>query len=151
MTRFRGAVDGKVVRKAKRKLHLLKRTGEKKVAAKIHKNTTFRRPRTLRLPKKPVVLRRSVEKTKALDRYQVIRYPLNTEAAHKIMESANTLTFVVDVRATKAQIVDALKKLYNVKAQRVNTLIRPDGQKKAFVRLTPAAVAVDIATQIGIA
>jgi large subunit ribosomal protein L23Ae len=86
-----------------------------------------------------------------MDRYQVIRYPLNTEAAHKIMESHNTLTFVVDVRATKSQIRDALKKLYNVKAQRVNTLIRPDGQKKAFVRLTPATVAVDIATQIGIA
>ena len=50
--------------------------------------------------------------------------PLNTESAMKKIEEHNTLVFIVDVKANKRQIKDAVKKLYDVQAAKVNTLIR---------------------------
>ena len=43
-----------------------------------------------------------------------------------------------------------MSKLYNVKAQKVNTVITPLGFKKAFVRLAGDSEAVDVANKIGI-
>uniref|UniRef100_A0A3N7EBP2 50S ribosomal protein L23 n=1 Tax=Populus trichocarpa TaxID=3694 RepID=A0A3N7EBP2_POPTR len=37
--------------------------------------------------------------------------------------------------------------MYDIQSKKVNTLIRPDGTKKAYVRLTPA---LDVANKIGI-
>ena len=48
-------------------------------------------------------------------------------------------------RANKRQIKEALKKMYDVDCVKVNTLIRPDGSKKAYARLTPDVDALDIA------
>jgi large subunit ribosomal protein L23Ae len=59
------------------------------------------------------------------------------------------LTFIVDVKANKNQIKQSVKKLYDVDALKVNTLIRPDGSKKAYVRLTADVDALDIANRIG--
>jgi large subunit ribosomal protein L23Ae len=59
-----------------------------------------------------------------MDQYRVIRQPLNTETAMKKIEEHNTLTFLVDVKANKNQIKDAVKRLYDVEAAQVNTLIR---------------------------
>jgi ribosomal protein L23 len=42
----------------------------------------------------------------------------------KKIEDNNTLVFIVDLKANKRQIKDAVKKLYNVSALSVNTLIR---------------------------
>ena len=50
--------------------------------------------------------------------------PLNTESAMKKIEEHNTLVFIVDIRSNKRQIKDAVKKLYDVNAAKVNTLIR---------------------------
>ena len=50
--------------------------------------------------------------------------PLNTESAMKKIEEYNTLVFIVDIRANKRQIKDAVKKLYDVQAAKVNTLIQ---------------------------
>lgn len=41
--------------------------------------------------------------------------------------------FIVDTKANKAQIKQALKKLYEIDVLKINTLIRPDGK----VRYTP--------------
>ena len=83
----------------------------------------------------------------------------------KKIEDNNTLVFVCDVRANKNQIAEAVKKLYDIQSSKVNTLIRyfllflwcynvyafrPDGQKKAYVRLTPEYDALDVANKIGI-
>jgi large subunit ribosomal protein L23Ae len=75
----------------------------------------------------------------------VLVHPLNTESAMKKIEEHNTLVFIVDVKANKRQIKDALKKLYDVDTVKINTLIRPDGTKKAFARLTTDVDALDIA------
>jgi len=63
----------------------------------------------------------------------------------KKIEENNTLVFIVDTKANKRQIKDALKKQYDVDTVKINTLIRPDGTKKAFARLTPDVDALDIA------
>jgi len=63
----------------------------------------------------------------------------------KKIEEHNTLVFIVDIKANKRQIKEAVKKLYDVDSVKVNTLIRPDGKKKAFVRLTADVDALDIA------
>ncbi|KAK1555210.1 hypothetical protein Q3G72_023455 [Acer saccharum] len=66
------------------------------------------------------------------------------------IEDNNTLVFIVDIRADKKKIKDAVKKMYDVQTKKVNTLIRPDGTKKAYVRLTPDYDALDVANKIGI-
>ena len=78
------------------------------------------------------------------------RYPLTTESAMKKIEDNNTLVFIVDVLANKRQIKEAVKNMYDIQCQKVNTLIRPDGQKKAYVRLTNDYDALDVANRIGI-
>ncbi|KAJ1993414.1 60S ribosomal protein L25 [Dimargaris cristalligena] len=120
-----------------------------KAARKIRTNTTFRRPVTQRLAKNPKYPRVSIPSQPRLDKYSVIRQPLTTESAMKKIEENNTLVFLVDLRANKHHIRDAIKRLYDVEAIRVNTLIRPDGQKKAYVRLTPDVDALDVANKIG--
>ena len=40
--------------------------------------------------------------------------------------------------------------MYHIECMNVNTLIRPDGQKKAYVRLAPDYDALDVANKIGI-
>jgi len=84
-----------------------------------------------------------------MDQYRVIISPLNTESAMKKIEENNTLVFITDLKANKRQIKDAVKKLYDVQAAKINTLIRPDGTKKAYVRLMPDHDALDVANKIG--
>ena len=67
----------------------------------------------------------------------------------KKIEDNNTLVFIVD-KADKHQIKQAVKKLYDIDVAKVNTLIRPDGEKKAYVRLAPDSDALDVANKIGI-
>lgn len=85
-----------------------------------------------------------------LDAFSIIKYPLTTESAMKKIEDHNTLVFITDVRANKKQIKDAVAKLYDIQTKKINTLIRPDGQKKAYVRLQPDYDALDVANKIGV-
>jgi len=68
----------------------------------------------------------------------------------KKIEDYNTLVFIVDVRANKRQIKDAVKRMYDIQAAKINTLVRPSGDKKAYVRLTADYDALDVANKIGI-
>ena len=68
----------------------------------------------------------------------------------KSIEDNNCLIFLVDRKSTKPLIKQAIKDLYNVDVKKVNTLIRPDGQKKAFVTLGADSDALDVANRIGI-
>jgi len=66
------------------------------------------------------------------------------------MENENTLVFLVALSANKTQIKDAFKTLYGTKVRKVNTLVRPDGKKKAYIRLAGDNEALKVATKIGI-
>lgn len=84
-----------------------------------------------------------------MDAYKVIVAPIASETAMKKVEDGNTLVFQVDIKANKRQIKSAVKELYDVDAEYVNTLIRPNGTKKAYIRLTSDYDALDIANRIG--
>ena len=93
-------------------------------STKVRYSTTFHRPKTLQLSRAPKYPRKSIPHEPRLDEHKVIVHPLNTEGALKKIEEQNTLVFIVDVKANKAQIKQALKKLYDIDTVKINTLIR---------------------------
>jgi len=95
-----------------------------KKSVKKRYTTAFHRPKTLRLLRNPKYSRKSVPKVNPLDQFSILKYPLTTESAMKKIEDNNTLVFIVDVRANKRQITDAVRKMYEIKTAKVNTLIR---------------------------
>ena len=68
----------------------------------------------------------------------------------KLIEDSNTLVFIVDVKSNKRQIKNAVKELYAIDADKVNTLITPKGLKKAYVRLSKDYDALDVANKVGV-
>jgi large subunit ribosomal protein L23Ae len=110
----------------------------------------FRRPHTYRRPAAPKPSNNTKAIKDSFDSFRVIRHPLTTDMAMKKIEENNTLTFIVDALANKTQIKKAMKQLYQVKTVKVNTLIRPDGLKKAYIRLAATHDALDVASKIGI-
>ncbi|XP_051051727.1 60S ribosomal protein L23a-like [Phodopus roborovskii] len=117
---------------------------------KIRTSPTFRWPKTLRIRRQPKYLGKSVPQRNKLDNYAIIKFPLTTESAMKKTEDDNTLLFIMNVKANKHQIKQAVKKLYHIDVAKVNTLIKPDREKKVDVRLAPDYEAVDVANKIGI-
>jgi large subunit ribosomal protein L23Ae len=91
---------------------------------KVRLSTTFHRPKTLQLSRSPKYPRKSVPNQPRLDEHKVIIHPLNTESAMKKIEENNTLVFIVDIKANKRQIKEALKKLYDIDTVKINTLVR---------------------------
>ena len=81
---------------------------------------------------------------------EVVRYPLLSEDAVTLLEAENKITFIVDAICDKHDIKRAIEELYEVKVDRVRTLITPEGDKKAFVKLTPDFKAADLAVRLGI-
>ena len=80
----------------------------------------------------------------------VIKYPSSTEKSIRLMEAENKLIFLVDKKATKKQIKEALENEFKVKIVDVNTTITWQGKKKAYVKLAPETPAIDLATQLGL-
>ncbi|MCD6085352.1 MAG: 50S ribosomal protein L23 [Desulfurococcales archaeon] len=85
-----------------------------------------------------------------MDDSKIIRRVVATEKALTYIENHNTLTFIVDVGATKHDVKRVIEKLFDVKVAEVRTLITPKGEKKAYVRLKPEYKASEIATRLGI-
>merc|ERR1712054_37486 len=99
--------------------------GSKSTTKKIRTGVKFHLPKTLKLDRSPKYPRKYRPRTNHLDRYQILKYPLTTESAMKKMDEP------IDV-------------------SKINTLVRPDGQKKAYVHLTQDFDALDVANKIGI-
>jgi len=80
----------------------------------------------------------------------IIKYPLATEKSMRLMESQNKLIFVVDRKATKQQIKQAIEELFNAKVDKVRTLNTPDNKKRAYITFNESTPAIDIATKLGL-
>jgi large subunit ribosomal protein L23 len=85
-----------------------------------------------------------------MDAHEVIFYPLMTESASLMVEKDNKLIFIVSLKAGKTDVKKAVEQLYEVKVAKITTLITPQGEKKAFVTLTPEFKASDVAIKLGI-
>lgn len=104
----------------------------------------------LELSRKPKYVRSLPKPVNKNGPHSVVKHPLTSESAMKKIEDHNTLVFIVDAKANKRQIKAAVKTLYEIDVEKVNTLIRPDGQKKAYVKLSKDTDALDVSNRIGI-
>lgn len=85
-----------------------------------------------------------------MDPFKILKYPYATEKSVALIEKENKIVFVVDRKATKKQIKEAFEKLFEVKVEKVNTVITLKGEKKAFIKLKPEYKASDVAVKLGI-
>ncbi len=84
------------------------------------------------------------------DEYSIIKYPLTTEKSVKFVEQENKLTFIVDKKSNKIEIMNAIEKMFKVKVIKINTTILTDGTKKAYVKLAKESNARDVITKMGL-
>jgi len=91
-----------------------------------------------------------MEEAEAVNPEDVISYPMMTEVASRLIESENKLVFVVNMKATKKDVKNAVEELYQVKVRNVNIAKSAKGEKKAFVRLQPEYSATDVAIKLGL-
>ncbi len=85
-----------------------------------------------------------------MESHDIIFYPLMTESASLMVEKNNKLVFIVNLKAGKSDVKKAVEELYDVKVAKINMLITPQGEKKAFVKLAPEYKASDVAIKLGI-
>ncbi len=78
----------------------------------------------------------------------ILLAPVKTEKAISEIEYRNTLTFVIDMKATKKDVKGEVEKLFNVKVAAVRTFITSKGEKRAFVRLDPSSKADEVAAKL---
>jgi large subunit ribosomal protein L23 len=74
--------------------------------------------------------------------------PIKTEKAISKIEYENTLTFQVDIAASKKQITDEVETLFKVKVATVRTQITSRGKKTAYVKLAKEFKADDVAVKL---
>jgi large subunit ribosomal protein L23 len=98
------------------------------------------------MPARPVVFRQSG----GLEGEEIILYPLITEKAVGMIESQNKLSFVVNKKASKSDVKNAIEKSYGVKVDSVNALRDMKGRKKMIVKINPKFKADDIAMKLGV-
>merc|ERR1712227_38830 len=124
-----------------------------KAVHKVYTKPRFFRPKTktqARTPKLMKSIRKVVGKEGQASPYKVLLYPLTSDKTNQQMENENTLTFIVALKANKSEIKKTVESLLQVKVRNVNTLVRPDGKKKAYIRLSPNHDALKLAAKIGI-
>tara|TARA_B100000949_G_C14239491_1_gene432795 strand:- start:913 stop:1179 length:267 start_codon:yes stop_codon:yes gene_type:complete len=80
---------------------------------------------------------------------KIILRPYVTEKTFDAIEGLNRLTFLVNNNSNKHSIKLAIKTLYDVEVETVNTSNTIQG-KKAFVRLTQEYSAIDLASKLGV-
>ena len=81
---------------------------------------------------------------------KVILYPMMTEKAISLIESQNTISFVVEPLSTKDDVKAAVEKLYNVKVASIRSCVMPRGKKKVYVKLREDFKASDLAIKLGL-
>lgn len=79
----------------------------------------------------------------------ILKHPITTEKAVRLIEAENKLTFVVDIKATAEKIKKAFEQEFKAKVTKVNTL-RKGKYKIAYIKLSADTPAIDIATRLGL-
>jgi large subunit ribosomal protein L23 len=81
--------------------------------------------------------------------WDILVYPHLTEKSMNMVELENKLVFIVNKKAKKDEIKEAVEKEFDVKVEWVRTEITTRGQKKAFIKISPNFSAADIASKLG--
>lgn len=80
----------------------------------------------------------------------VLKYPLSSEKAIRMLESDNVISFVVDMKATRSKVKKEIEDKFKVKVRDLRIMISPEGKKRAYITLEKNYPAIDIATQLGL-
>ncbi|MCS4538036.1 MAG: 50S ribosomal protein L23 [Thaumarchaeota archaeon] len=80
---------------------------------------------------------------------KIVIRPYVTEKVFNTIDKENKLAFLVDRKANKHTIREAIGTLYEAKVISVNTVITAIG-KKAYVRFDPTVSASDLASKLGV-
>jgi len=80
----------------------------------------------------------------------IIDYPFVSEKATIVLEEQGKLHVIVDVRATKDDIRRAVEQMYEFNVKSVNTMLTPNGKKKAIITFEQSGAAHEIASRIGV-
>ncbi len=80
----------------------------------------------------------------------IIVRPVSTEKSFKLIEKENKLMFIVDNKADKKTVKEAVEKTFNVKVDKVNIIRSITGEKKAVVKLSKEYNAMDVASRLKI-
>ncbi len=83
------------------------------------------------------------------DAFNILLHPSVTEKTMAVMDRSNALEFVVRHDATKQQIKEAIKEVFQVDVKAVNTRITKEG-KKAIVYFPAEVSAEEIGMRIGV-
>lgn len=67
-----------------------------------------------------------------------------------MIDSENTMEFLVEIGASKKEIKEELQRLYDVEVISIRTMITPKGEKKAAVKLAGDGSANELATTLGL-
>ena len=78
----------------------------------------------------------------------VLKYPLATEKAIGIVDKRNTITYIVDYRASKTDITKEFQEKFGVKVASVKTANMPNNVKKAFIQVAKGGSANEIAMKL---
>jgi large subunit ribosomal protein L23 len=78
----------------------------------------------------------------------VIVRPVSTEKSFRLIERENKLIFIVDPKAGKNAVKEAVEKTFNVKVEKVNIIRSITGEKKAVVKLAKEYNAMDLASRL---
>lgn len=110
----------------------------------IHILPTFWQSKTLWLHRHPKYLRRSIPMRNKIDYHAIIKS--SPPPGHWVSHEYGGR----QVKVNKSEIKQAGKKLYDIDVAKINTLIRPVGEKKIYIWLTPDYGSLDVATKIRI-
>ncbi len=82
--------------------------------------------------------------------YDIIKHPVTTEKAVRLMDMENKLVFAVNLKSNKLSIKKAVEDAFDVKVVNVNTYVTSRGEKRAYVQLSKNNPAIDIMTKLGL-
>jgi large subunit ribosomal protein L23Ae len=115
----------------------------------MHTTIKFYRPKTFKTERHPKYKRQLIDFKNKKSFFNIIKYPVTTESIMKKIQRGNTIVFIVNLNATKKIIAKTVKMLYKALPIKINTLIQPNGEKKAFIKLASDCDALDIANKVG--
>ncbi|BDC35379.1 MAG: 50S ribosomal protein L23 [Candidatus Methanoliparum thermophilum] len=79
----------------------------------------------------------------------ILKRPIITEKSMLYMENNNTICFIVDNMSNKERIKKEFEETYEVKVDKINTMMTPNGKKKAIIKISDEFNAEDIAIKLG--
>ncbi len=78
----------------------------------------------------------------------ILNFPIATEKAVSLITKNNTITYVVNQKATKREIQSEFERVFNVKVSKINIIYTPKNIKKAFIKLSKGYDASNVAMKL---